>query len=108
MASLSRGSNLQIIVDTASLRSVASAIKQAEYEMGGAARAVDKARNHENWRCNERHMVTNEIDLIKAHSLRIEKYLNRLSEMINKSAGEFENTQIDIISTLGDAELNTM
>lgn len=96
-----------INVDTAYLNSLAAGLKAASDLLGKAASDANRARAHENWKCNERYNVSNEIDLIKSRAERIEKYMESLAAVIKSGAGDFEAAQRTVISGLGDAALKT-
>ncbi|MDR1299300.1 MAG: hypothetical protein LBJ84_03510 [Oscillospiraceae bacterium] len=108
MASLLRGYNPQIAVDTGALHSAAASVRAAAKELGAASAAVNKARCHERWGVPSAYQVTSDVDTIKAASARVERFLDRLGSYLDSSANEFESAQNQIIAGLGEAELNTL
>lgn len=106
MANLSNG---KVTVDTAYLTGLAASLENiAGFQMSVVQSYSNKARNHENWRCNERHNVTNEVDNIYQKSKKIIADIEKLAADLRNGAADFEAMQNAVISTLSVAELKSI
>ena len=88
----------ELLVDSVSLQVIADYIGRAGDTLSTAGKRIDQARRHQNWRCNEKHRITDEVDILTGSSARIAKFLAELSSTIRQGANEFDMKQAEIIS----------
>ena len=102
MANTSRG---DINVDTAYFRELAETISKISHDVQAASNRVNAVRRHENWHCNERYNVTNEVDNIHQKARKIASDMIDLASVLRRGADTFESMQSAVISTLSTVEL---
>jgi len=73
-----------------------------------AGNCANKARKHENWKCGERHNVTNEVDNIYLKCKKIAEDMEKLAADLRQGANDFDSMQSAVISTLSTAELKSI
>ena len=105
MANISRG---DIHVDTTYIRELAETVTRISHDVQAASNRVNAARRHENWHCNERYNVTNEVDNIHQKARKIASDMLDFASMLRHGAESFESMQSVVISTLSTAELKSL